>query len=188
MTYIYYKWGFDIIILVKAILQNAISVDGYIAGPHHDTNWRSDEDWESFISLANDVGNMIIGRVTYGFMQSAGELAHFKDIQVVSLTKNDQLAEEKENIIVTNKSPKETVNMLKKKGHKKILIAGGGRLNASFLQAGLIDELYLDVHPIILTQGTPLFTSYSNNALKMRLINTKKLSTQVIQHHYKVVK
>jgi dihydrofolate reductase len=173
---------------MKVILQNAISIDGYIAGPNHDTDWRSDEDWESFINLANDIGNLIVGRVTYGFMQSAGEFEHFKKIQLVSLTTNDQLVEEKDNIIVTNKSPEETVKLLKKKGHKKVLVGGGGRLNASFLEAGLIDEMYLNVHPIVLTQGTPLFTVYKNNSLKLKLLNTKKLSIQVAQFHYKVIK
>lgn len=173
---------------MKVIQQNAVSVDGYISGPNHNTDWVSDEDWESFINLANDIGNLVIGRVTYGLMQSAGELEHFNKIQVVSLTKNDNLTEKKDNIIVTNKSPKETVKLLKKKGHKKMLIGGGGRLNASFLEAGLIDELYLNIHPIVLTQGTPLYSIYKNASMKLKLINTKKLSTQVIQHHYKVIK
>lgn len=173
---------------MKVIQQNAISADGYISGPHHDISWTSDESWEDFINLTNEAGNLILGRVTYGLMQSAGELKHFKKIQVVSLTTNDKLVEEKDNIIVTNKSPKEILRFLKEKGHKKVLIGGGGRLNASFLEAGLINELYLNVHPIILTQGTPLYTVYKNNALNLKLLNTKRLSTQVVQHHYKIVR
>ncbi|MBN1168764.1 dihydrofolate reductase [Candidatus Woesebacteria bacterium] len=173
---------------MKVIQQNAISVDGYIAGPNHDISWTSIESWEDFINLTNETGNLVLGRVTYGLMQSAGELEHFKKIQVVALTTNDQLVEKKDNIIVTNKSPKETLKLLKEKGHKKVLIGGGGRLNASFLEAGLIDEIYLNVHPLVLTQGTPLYTVYKNNKLDLKLLNTKKLSTQVTQFHYKVIK
>lgn len=46
--------------------------------------------------------------------------------------------------------PKEIVDELRKAGVKNLLLEGGGALNASFLEAGLVDQIYLTVVPKVL--------------------------------------
>jgi dihydrofolate reductase len=49
------------------------------------------------------------------------------------------------------------VQRLKRWKGKGIALFGGGELAKSLFEAGLIDEIVLNVHPIILGSGIPLF-------------------------------
>jgi len=40
---------------------------------------------------------------------------------------------------------------------EEVIVAGGGMLNASFIADNLVDEICLDIEPIILGEGIPLF-------------------------------
>ncbi len=52
-------------------------------------------------------------------------------------------------------SPKEALKLLK--DFKEVIVAGGGALNASFTEENLIDEIFIDIEPIILGKGILLF-------------------------------
>jgi len=78
-------------------------------------------------------------------------------------------------------------NLLSQKGYKIAVVAGGGTLNASFLKEGLVDELFLDVEPVIIGKGLPLFAG-KQFGKKLELLGIKKLSKNEIQLHYKVLK
>jgi dihydrofolate reductase len=53
----------------------------------------------------------------------------------------------------------EDVAALKKQPGKDIYLMGGGRVTASLIDAGLVDELQLIVHPLLAGEGTPLFAT-----------------------------
>jgi len=103
------------------------------------------------------------------------------------LTRNLSFKSKEENVRITSQSPKEIIKSLQKEGFKEILIAGGGKTNSGFLKEKLIDEIYLDIEPIIVENGVPLFAE-NNFEAKLKLIGTKKLSPNEIQLHYKVIK
>jgi dihydrofolate reductase len=85
------------------------------------------------------------------------------------------------------KSPKEALKILKEKNFSKAIVAGGGMLNSSFMKEHLIDEIYLDVEPLVFGKGIKLFSDNDFDA-KFELTETKKLSKNTIQLHYKVLK
>lgn len=72
-------------------------------------------------------------------------------------------------------------------GFETIMVCGGGGLNTSFMKENLIDEIYLDIEPIIFGKGIKLFED-SNFEAKLKLLGVKKLSSNEIQLHYKVIK
>jgi dihydrofolate reductase len=49
------------------------------------------------------------------------------------------------------------VRKLKKSRGKGICVMGGGELASSLFQAGLIDEIGVNIHPVLLGRGIPLF-------------------------------
>lgn len=66
------------------------------------------------------------------------------------------------------------VAALKQQSGKDIYLMGGAGITASLMDAGLLDELWLIVHPLIAGDGKALFaTSGSRRALE--LITTRKL-------------
>jgi riboflavin-specific deaminase-like protein len=53
----------------------------------------------------------------------------------------------------TRADPKAVIDLLARRGCKRILIEGGGALVSNFLCAGLLDRLHLSVAPLILGDG-----------------------------------
>jgi dihydrofolate reductase len=46
---------------------------------------------------------------------------------------------------------------LKKQKGKDICVMGGGELGKSLLEAGVVDEIGFNIHPVLLGSGIPLF-------------------------------
>lgn len=77
--------------------------------------------------------------------------------------------------------------MLEEKGFSETFLAGGGNVNSSFIKDGLIDEIYLDVEPIVFGKGIKLF-SEEDFEYELELLEVNKLNENTVQLHYKVKK
>lgn len=165
----------------------AMTVNGKIAGIDNDTSWTSKEDWDGFRTMCRNVGNAIIGRRTYDMVKKEG--TQIGDILTVVLTHDSALLRKQlPHTIFTDKHPREVLRLLKEKGYKEALVAGGGILNSAFLKEDLIDEMYVDIEPLILGHGIPLFAD-GDFETRLKLLGVKTLSNhQTIQLHYKVIK
>ena len=64
---------------------------------------------------------------------------------------------ERDGVIFTNQSPGTWLRKIRARRGKHIFHMGGGELARSFLQADLVDELFLGVLPILLGSGLSLF-------------------------------
>jgi dihydrofolate reductase len=56
-------------------------------------------------------------------------------------------------------------------------------LTTSLINLGLVDELSLALHPIVLGQGTPLFRDIKNR-IRLNLVDTKTYSTGLVTLTY----
>lgn len=65
------------------------------------------------------------------------------------------------------------------------MICGGGGANSSFIKENLVDEIYLDLEPIIIGRGIRLFADADFES-QLELIEIKKISDNEVQLHYKV--
>ncbi len=168
---------------MKVVMYMAITANGLIAKSNDDTSWISKEEWDSYSSFVRKAGSSIIGHRTYDILTKQPEFAEFKDVKIVVVShKNFQTLSPNHSI---TKSPKQALELLK--DFKEVIVAGGGILNSSFMKENLVDEIYLDIEPIVFGKGIPLFAD-SDFEAKLQLIDTKKLSDSEIQLHYKVVK
>jgi len=61
----------------------------------------------------------------------------------------------------------EFVRELKATKGKEICVLGGGELACSLLTAGVIDEVRLNIHPVLLGSGIPLFRDAGRIALTL---------------------
>lgn len=163
----------------------AMTANGLIAKEDDDVWFVSKNSWKSFEKLMKKCGNMIIGRRTYEISVKDGTFPY----SCFNVVMTKQKIENKwgDKVVFTNKKPEEVLRFLKKKGFKTAFIGGGGTLNASFMKEGLVDEIYLDVEPVVLGKGIRLFAD-SDFEAKLRFIEIKKLSKNEVQLHYKVVK
>ena len=168
---------------MKVILYMAMSANGMIAKSDDDTKWVSDTEWESFRSVIRDAGCLVIGHRTYEIMTKQPELAALDNVRMVVVSKQDFSVVSPEHIIAH--SPEEALEKLK--CFATVVVAGGGMLNASFLEQKLVDEIYLDVEPLFFGKGIKLFAD-GDFETRLELLETKKLSPNEIQLHYRVLK
>jgi dihydrofolate reductase len=77
------------------------------------------------------------------------------------------------------------VSDLKSKPGKGICIMGGGLLAKALLEANLIDEIGLNIHPVILGSGIPLFHEMKQR-IHLELIENRLLENGCIYAFYRV--
>lgn len=173
---------------MKVILYMAMTVNGIVAKENDDTTWVTETEWKSFSGTVKKIGNMVIGRRTYEIMLKNDEFnkSGLTKIKTVVLTRASLKIHDPK-FVFTVQSPKQALEILLNQGFRKMLVCGGGGLNSSFMKEGLIDEIYLDVEPIIFGKGIRLFED-SNFESNLQLIGSKKLSKNEIQLHYRVKK
>lgn len=162
----------------------AISVNGIIAKSDDDTSWISKEEWDSYSLAVRTAGCLIVGRRTYHILTKQQEFAaELKDVKLIAVSQEDFTTIAPNHFIAH--SPKEALEFLK--DYKEVIVAGGGILNASFLAENLVDEIYLDIEPIIFGKGIPVFKD-KDFEQKLKFISQKKITDNEIQLHYKVEK
>lgn len=138
----------------------AMSANGFIASKTGSEEFLSDENWEKFCELAKERGNFIVGRKTYEAVKKWDEEYSFDDLVgiekvVISQDQNFTLDEG----YTLAHSPTNALAKLSQKGFEKALVTGGAQINSAFAQAGLFDEIILNVEPVFIGEGIPLFAS-----------------------------
>ena len=172
-----------------------ISVDGYIEDPEAKQDWV--DNWEDDYGLIDQVDTCVLGRIMYtgGYEQYWGSiLENPKGI----LPFTDKLPTAKEIVyakwaaitphIVVSKGPLnvtwkntriipdlEEIKHLKQQPGKNIYVVGGAMLVSSMIEAELIDEIRLMIHPILLGGGKALFQAVTaRHHLKLESVESVK--------------
>lgn len=171
---------------MKVILYMGISINGYVAKENGDSEWTSDEDLKGFYEHSKKAGNIIMGKNTFHAASNYGYFPFPDNINVV-MTHQPIKNKWKDKVIITDESPKQILQMLEKKGFNETFIAGGGHINSSFIKEKLIDEIYIDVEPLVFGKGIPLFAP-EDFEFNLQLLESVKLNKNTIQLHYKVLK
>ena len=178
---IYIVYGF--LYLMKVVLYMAVSLNGMIAKTDDNTSWITQEEWNSYSSVVKNAGALIVGRRTYGILTKQPEFAELKDVKLIVVSRGNPELVDKSHLIA--ESPEKALSLLE--GFDEVILAGGGILNNSFVEKDLVDEIYLDIEPIIITKGIPLFQGKEIEK-RLKLISQKKISENEIQLHYKIIK
>jgi dihydrofolate reductase len=175
------------------------SLDGFVAGLNGEMDWiKVDEEIFDFVAtMTENADTALYGRITYDMMQSywptAGEdpnasrhdkehSAWYNSVSKIVLSKT--LSEKGlDNTTVISGQLSDNINKIKNQEGKNILIFGSPTASHSLLSAGLIDEFWLFVNPVLLGKGRPLFKDISEQ-IKLKLIEAKTFSCGVVALHY----
>ena len=150
----------------KVVALELVSLDGVIEAPEEWAfSYSNDEMNEANASGMAASDAMLLGRVTYEGLaafwpeQPGGTpmVDYINSVRkhVVSRTLEEPLEWNNSNLIKGDVA--EEVENLKRQSGKDITIIGSGELVRSVLRVGLLDELSLMVHPIVLGSGKRLF-------------------------------
>ena len=177
----------------KIVATEMVSVDGVMQSPE---NWafrfHDEEMAEAQGGGMSGADAMLMGRVTYQefasywpFQDSAEQpyTDYLNNIPkyVVSTTLREPL--EWQNSILVRGNVAQEVAELKRRPGKDIGIVGAGTLVRSLLGEGLIDELHLMVHPIVLGGGKRLFEE-TGDRMDLELVRSRAFATGVVHLIY----
>lgn len=170
---------------MKVTLYMAMSLNGIIATQNGSEYFLSDQNWKTFVSLAKQTGNFIVGRKTYEAVKKWDYGFNFDSVDnVEKIIISQQNITLDEGYILAD-SPQKALEKLDANGFKQALVTGGATVNSAFMKDGLIDEIILNIEPVVIGQGINLF-SQENFESRLRLIEQKQLKDGIIQVHYKV--
>lgn len=161
----------------------AITVDGYIAAEADQisTAWTSAEDKTFFRDRTKQAGVIVMGRKTY---DTIGRPLPGRLNVVLTSSPQDVSPDQADQLMYTSADPKTLIADLAARGYQEVAICGGASVYSQFLEAGVIDTLYLTVEPICFGRGIKLFSDIS--ATKLTLKQTTPLSEQTLLLEYAV--
>ncbi|HVV46839.1 MAG TPA: dihydrofolate reductase family protein [Bryobacteraceae bacterium] len=130
----------------------AMSLDGYIAGPHGEFDWiRTDPEFD-FGKLFRQFDTLVAGRRTFEPMAAAGRTS-MPGMKTIVVSKTLRPDDHPEVTIVPGIDP---LKDLKAAPGKDIWLFGGGQLFRSLAGAGMVDTVEVSIQPVLLGSGIPL--------------------------------
>jgi dihydrofolate reductase len=170
----------------KIIAGLFISLDGVVEAPE---TWHfpyfNDEMGEAVAAQAAASDTMLLGRKTYeefaAYWPNQSSEEPFADVmnstpKLVASTTLKEVAWQNSTLIEGDVI--EALERIKKQPGKAISITGSPTLVRSLLRAGVLDELRLLVHPIVVGHGKRLFEA-EEQPIPLRLIEAKTFTTGV---------
>ncbi len=163
----------------------ATTVNGFIAKHDDSADFITPAESASYVAAVCNAGAVIVGHRTYEILSTQPEFQEFlkAGVKIVAVAHADFELKDPSHAVVH--SPEEALELLK--DFTEVIVAGGGKLNAAFLDANLIDEIYLDIEPNIVSEGIMLFSEGISDK-KLKLLGSKMFSENEIQLHYAVEK
>ncbi|GCE15200.1 dihydrofolate reductase family protein [Tengunoibacter tsumagoiensis] len=170
-----------------------ISLDGVVEAPN---TWQEhfDEDMgEALTAQLNSQDAVLLGRVTYeewvSYWPTSTDEPFASYINTISkyVVSSTLKSVEWNNSTLFNENPAEALASLKQQPGKDIGVAGSPTLVHSLLEQGLLDELTLMVHPVIVGKGKRLFED-GESLKRLKLISTKATRTGTVILTYQPVK
>lgn len=171
---------------MKIIMLMATSADGIIGEDEKQssTDWTSSVDKKFFVSETKKHGVVIFGNTT--FKTIGRPLPGRLNIILTSSPEKYKDLEQAGLLEFKKGSPQEIVKELESKGFESAILGGGANTNTKFLQDQMVDEIIINVHPVIVGSGLKIVEGASLNT-KLELLESNDLGQGVIQLRYKVL-
>lgn len=135
----------------------ANSLDNYIAREDHTVDWLLWGDEAASVSAEfwKTIDTVVMGRKTYEVARSSGMPAYPGVANYVCSRTMGVSPDAKVQLVSGDAVA--FVRELKRQEGKGICIMGGGELAAALMDASLVDEIGLNIHPVLIGSGIPLF-------------------------------
>jgi dihydrofolate reductase len=166
----------------------ANSLDNFIARKDGAVDWLmwSDEAAAVMKDFWKKIDTILMGRKTYevGLKLTKGKKNPYPNIKTYVFSKT---LKDAENVEIVSEDAVQFVRNLKRQDGKEICCMGGGEFAKTLFEAGLIDEIGFNIHPILLGQGIPLFLEM-NSRIDLELIECQKFKNGCVYVLYRVKK
>jgi dihydrofolate reductase len=181
----------------KVIASFTMSLDGFIAGPNispedamgeggerlHDWlfDGSSEIDRDMAREMSANIGAVILGKRTFDL-----GLFHWEDTPfpapsfVLTHEKREPLKMKSAAFTFINNGVESSVQQAKAAAGEKDIIVMGANAAQQLLRAKLVDEIVLQLAPVLLGRGTRLFDEMGNETIELK--NTRTIQSPLVTH------
>lgn len=183
----------------KVILFMHMSLDGFVAGPNGEMDWIVSDQagWDDVIVLQNTADTALFGRVNFEGFEGYWRAGAVNQASTKSEVEHAHWLENATKIVFSRTLEKtdwahtrivrdhiaQEIATLKQQPGKNMILFGGAGIASAFTDAGLIDEYRVNVNPVILGGGKPLFKNIDSQR-KLKLIDSKASPSGVVTLRY----
>jgi dihydrofolate reductase len=176
-------------VMRKVTFGGANSLDNFIAGEDEGMDWLmwSDEANEVMKDYWPRIDCLLMGRKTYevALKNNPGGESPYGEIETYIFSRTMEPGT-RDGVTVVSENVEEFVRELKQREGREICVMGGGDLAKTLFEAGLIDEIGFNIHPVLLGSGVPLFHTMKRQ-IDLELIECKPFQNGCVYVLYKVI-
>ena len=179
-----------------------VSLDGFVGGPNGEMDWITvDEEIFDYAGHRTDASDAALyGRVTFDMMEgywptaadqpnaSKHDIEHsrwYGQVEKFVLSKSLKGKNLKNTTIISDNVAAEVLKIKNQSG-KEIIIFGSPSASHTLMQAGLIDELWIFISPVLIGEGIPLFKGI-RESVNLKLIKSHAFNCGVVCLHYEKI-
>ncbi|MCP3917675.1 MAG: dihydrofolate reductase [bacterium] len=169
----------------KVVFGVANSLDNFIAGPDGSVDWlRWSEDVNTLMQTYwQSVDTVLMGRKTFEVTGGGSGAGPHTRGYVFTRTLEPRVEGDVE---IVNGDAEPFVRDLKNGDGQDICVLGGAVLARSLFEADLIDEVGVNIHPLLLGSGVPLFGSLKR-PIELALTECKPMANDCVCLTYRVI-
>ena len=176
------EWGS----MRKVTFGGGNSLDNFIARNNDEVDWLI---WDKevaaiFEEFWKTIDTVVMGRRTYETAAESGQngypgVKNYVFSRTLKKTSSGQVE-------IISEDAATFVNRLKGETGKGICVMGGGVLARCLFEADLIDEVGVNVHPVLLGSGIPMFHEMKQQ-IDLELLEAKRLRNGCVVLRYRVL-
>jgi dihydrofolate reductase len=171
----------------KVKLFIASSLDCYIARQDGGIDWLFTDDDYGYTKFYDSIDTIIVGRKSYDQSLTSDDYPYKGKSVYVFTRKKIRKNNNEQDVEYIDTNIQDFVTSLTQSIGKDIWLIGGGEIVSVLLNAGLVDEIILSIHPIILGTGIPLLRDIQKE-VNLKLENSLSFDSGLTQLYYKVLK
>lgn len=163
---------------IKVSIVVAMTADGLIdaEGSSRSFDWTTQADKQYYVDAIKRARAVVTGSKTFKPMRRFPKgIKYF-----VYTSKPAELINPKPELIEvepTQADPRDLIKQIETEGFDELIISGGSSVYTMFLQAGVVDKVYLSIEPLMFGKGVRLVDGVLSN-LKLKLEEVKRLGSE----------
>ena len=170
----------------KVKLYTASSLDGFIARDDGSIDWLdaipNPEGLDyGYVDFYNSVDVTLMGNTTYKKILGFDFDFPYQNTKNYVFSRSEKGSTE--HVTFVSKKVGAFVKKLRKERGKGIWLIGGGELNTTLLNEGLVDELIITIIPVVLGSGIPLFQTTGKDHF-FKLVKSRAFDNGIVQIRY----
>jgi len=162
------------------------TLDNFVARSDDAIDWLmpSPEAAAVLVDYWKSIDTILMGRKTYDVALRRDEGEGLRSFGMRTYVFSRTLKPgEQDNVTIVSADAVDFVRALRGREGKDICLVSGGELAGALFEAGLIDEIRLNIHPLLLGSGIPLFHPMTGQ-IKLELLESRQFSNGCVLVRY----